>query len=494
MSATPSQTLIDAAKCYLCLGMSQGEAMAIAMWDTISQNASPPPVTGNTLTLTPPVGAPTVVTNPTGNLDYTDGTWVSAVALDCPNLTGLNFDGNLNLTTLTLTNCPLLATLTVSESGISSLNLTGTKAAWNSLQLISNNSLATINASQMTSITTLLVDDNDGLTAMNFSAVVNNAGSISITGNAVLAAINFAVLTDTGNLDLHDNASVTSINFSSLVSVSGDIDLTDDTSLTSAVFGGLTSLGGSFLAVNCTALTTINLSAIGIAGIGGNLTVTGCTSLTALNLVSCQSISGNITVTGCTSLTTPNFTALGSVTILTLTGCSSLVTLAFPAFNSCGDSINISNNPALTTLNLGALPSVPVDFSVFSNASLTTLTLTNFSSYGNSMVLLGNTSFVSVNLSALTGGGPGGFDISGCTALTTITLNANWPFPDATTTNCSNCALNQATVNAFIDKAFATSPTSSTVDLSLGTSSAPSAPEAALVVTLNLAGNNFTTN
>lgn len=41
MPATPSQTLLDSAACYTCLGMSQFDAMQLALWDSISQNIAP---------------------------------------------------------------------------------------------------------------------------------------------------------------------------------------------------------------------------------------------------------------------------------------------------------------------------------------------------------------------------------------------------------------------------------------------------------------------
>lgn len=471
MSATPPQTLINAAQCYLCLGMSQGEAMALAMWDTISQNAAPiPPVTGNTLTLTPPVGAPTVINNPTGTLDFSGGHWVSAVALDTPNLTGLAFD-SINLSTLTLTNCPAFVTLSVSGSILTTLDLTETAAAWTTLNLVSNGSLVSIDGSQMTSIANLFIDDEAALTTIDFTGVTANSGAINLTQCPVLTAINFPNLTSSGNIDLSGDGLLSSINFSSLVNVSGDIDLSDDTSLTAAVFGVLTSLGGSFLAVNCTSLVTINLSAIGIAGIGVNLTITGCTSLTTVNCA-----------------------ALDTLSVLTVTGCSSLVTLSFPSLTSAGDSINCSNNAALTSLSFASLNSVGVDFIVASNASLTTLSIPSFGFYGSSMTITGDTSLTSLDLSALTNGGFAGFDVTTSTALSSIILNATWPFPDGTVTNCFGIALGQSTVNDFIDKAFTAGLTSSTIDLSGGTTSPPSAPEAALVVTMNGVGNTVTTN
>lgn len=42
MPATPAQTLLESARCFSCLGMSQFEAMQIALLDQISQNIAPP--------------------------------------------------------------------------------------------------------------------------------------------------------------------------------------------------------------------------------------------------------------------------------------------------------------------------------------------------------------------------------------------------------------------------------------------------------------------
>lgn len=41
MPATDSQTLLNNASCFTCLGMSIGDALLLAEWDQISQNISP---------------------------------------------------------------------------------------------------------------------------------------------------------------------------------------------------------------------------------------------------------------------------------------------------------------------------------------------------------------------------------------------------------------------------------------------------------------------
>jgi len=41
MPATPPNDLLADANCFACLGMSTGEAMALALWDSISQNITP---------------------------------------------------------------------------------------------------------------------------------------------------------------------------------------------------------------------------------------------------------------------------------------------------------------------------------------------------------------------------------------------------------------------------------------------------------------------
>lgn len=41
--ATPAATLMSAAACYRCLGMTDFEAMRLVLWDSISQNINPAP-------------------------------------------------------------------------------------------------------------------------------------------------------------------------------------------------------------------------------------------------------------------------------------------------------------------------------------------------------------------------------------------------------------------------------------------------------------------
>lgn len=41
MPATDPNTLLSDAGCFTCLGMSIGDALALSLWDSISQNISP---------------------------------------------------------------------------------------------------------------------------------------------------------------------------------------------------------------------------------------------------------------------------------------------------------------------------------------------------------------------------------------------------------------------------------------------------------------------
>lgn len=43
MPALPSQTLLDDSACYVCLGVSLSDALALALWDRISQEINPSP-------------------------------------------------------------------------------------------------------------------------------------------------------------------------------------------------------------------------------------------------------------------------------------------------------------------------------------------------------------------------------------------------------------------------------------------------------------------
>lgn len=47
MPVTPSQTLLDSANCFVCLGVSMADALSLAQWDSISQNIAPPVETFN---------------------------------------------------------------------------------------------------------------------------------------------------------------------------------------------------------------------------------------------------------------------------------------------------------------------------------------------------------------------------------------------------------------------------------------------------------------
>lgn len=427
MPATDPNVLIDQGKCFSCLGLSLAESMILAELDTISQEINVAPVDpNNKLTLTPPVGAPTVIDNPVGDYSFANQNWIAVKALNCPGLTGLDFTNCVNLASFDVTGCPALITLTITGSALTAIDLTGCASGFGNLSLSANNSLTTLNA-----------------------ATMNTASGIDLNGCMVLGAISFPAL-----LSISPN---------------------------------------SFSAAGCTTCLTIDLPALSQIQFG-SLILSSCISVTSINAPLLTSSGGDVDVSSCNSLTSLTLTSLNSVAgSFNAANCTSLAALSMASLTSLGQNLQFDNCPTLVTANFSNLPSVGGVLSGNNCAALTTVTLTSLTSVANGISINGCPSLVTLNLSSVSSiGFDSSFDSD--TSLVALTLNATWPFPDGIQFTAFNCALNAASVNDALIKADAAGLTGTVIDISGGTSAAPSGAGATAKTNLIAAGNTVNTN
>lgn len=106
----------------------------------------------------------------------------------------------------------------------------------------------------------------------------------------------------------------------------------------------------------------------------------------------------------------------------------------------------------------------------------------------------GGTSLVALSLPSYVSCG-GLFSTRGCTNMVSITLNAAVIFQDnGQSIDCFGCALNVATVNTILRRCAVSGLTTCIIDLSGGTSAAPTGQGIIDAATLTLAGCTVTTN
>lgn len=199
---------------------------------------------------------------------------------------------------------------------------------------------------------------------------------------------------------------------------------------------------------------------------------------------SCDSATGtqSIDLSGCTSLTGVAYTGLGgsaSVATINCSGCTALTTVTFQGAPLT--SVNFTGCTSLTDLNLRA------------SAGNYSLNLTNCTSFVS--LLLGEnssgpTGVASINLtgcSSLAGIDFDGFPYADISSLTTITVST---LPALVSANLVGAGLNVASVNAILVALDANGLPNGAVNLSGGTSAAPTG--AGIVAKANLIGKGWT--
>jgi hypothetical protein len=171
---------------------------------------------------------------------------------------------------------------------------------------------------------------------------------------------------------------------------------------------------------------------------------------------------------------------------------------------------NLAGSPTLTTLNMHNVvalfgnPDQARDNNVSFSPTLNALTSVDFSSVAYMAGFnLHSTSLATLNFPAIVDIGPGGFFVSACPALVTFSMGTTLKSvdPDNGGFTLTGAALNQASVDGILVRLAALDGTNGTtifqnvtVDLSGGTSSAPSATGTAAKAVLVGRGCTVTTN
>jgi len=189
-----------------------------------------------------------------------------------------------------------------------------------------------------------------------------------------------------------------------------------------------------------------------VAG-GSDAFLTSLTTLFPMSAYTELSFGGPVVVT--------NGIAFGGSTVMT--------SLEMRLLESCGGSFFVDGCTSLATLSLPLLDTVVGDFNIDSDAALTSLSLPALVNVGGSV------------------------SASGTTSLTSFSAPL-WLPTDGTTIFFSPSALDDTSVNLILARCIAAGVTSCTIDLSGGTSSAPTGQGIIDAADLVTAGNTVTTN
>lgn len=330
-------------------------------------------------------------------------------------------------------------------------------------------------ANSLLAVTFISLINTPLLATFSMNSLIAIYGAITLTSAPVLTTLSFPALQNMTNFTITSAPSLTTISMPSLINMLGPISGTAN-ALTSLTLTNLKLIYGNY-ALTANALTTLSMPALVNIGYtpsiatGGNFAPVG-TSLATVNMPSLVTVNGTFI---------PTLAALTSLTVTSLT----TVTGAFaPTF------------AALTTLSLPALTTLGAGFAPVC-ASATTVTLTSLANITGS-VAASFASLTTLSLPAL---------VSVSTTFTITAANLVTFSIGNTLKNIggnftmTGMKLDQASVDGILVSLAAldgtngtTAYSNKTVNLSGGTSSAPSATGLAAKATLVGRGCTVNTN
>ena len=260
-----------------------------------------------------------------------------------------------------------------------------------------NNSLTSLDLSDLTSLTELNIGGNNSLPSLDLSDLTSLT-ELSITFNSSLTSLDLSDLPSLTELNIWRNDSLTSLDLSDLPSLTrltiGNVQFGGNDALTSLALSDLTSLTELSITFNSslTSLDLSDLTSLTELNIWSNdaltsLALSDLTSLTELNIWSNDALT-SLALSDLTSLTELNIWSNDALTSLALSDLTSLTEL------------NIWSNDALTSLDLSDLTSL-TELNIWSNDALTSLALSDLTSL-TELTIRDNDSLTSLDLSDLT--------------------------------------------------------------------------------------------
>lgn len=357
----------------------------------------------------------------------------------CAGLTSINIPSSVNsIGYSAFADCPLLTAITVNNGNSSYISVNG--VLFNKLQTTLIQYPAGKTGSYSIPLTVTTIDNSafsscQGLTSVTIPSTVTNLGDYAFSGCKGLSSVTLPTsVANFGFLAFSDCTGLTSVIIPSGVTGIGQSAFFGCTGLTNvAIPSTVTYIGGSAFS-DCTGLTSVTLPS-GLANIG-NDTFRGCKALTNAIIPATVSSIGTTAFYGCTGLTNVTLpAALVTLESNAFSGCTGLTGVTIPANVQTirYDPFSLCKNLTAITVDAANATFMSIGGVVFNKAQ-TTLILYPDGKTGP-YIVPDNVTKIEVfgfsNCKGLTSLNlPASFNsirdyiFDGCTALTTITVNA----------------------------------------------------------------------
>ncbi len=351
--------------------------------------------------------------------DVSANTLLEAFALsDNSNASAIDFSNNAKLKTLNLSDVPSLVTLDISactelegvsllNTGLTTLSVTGSSAL-TQFWVYNNANLESLSLTGATELKNIKLSSGMENTALKNLAITNCG----------ITSIDVAYLTALTSLNISGCTGITSLDFSSTSGLTAleTLDVSNNGSLTYLNLSTLTSLK-TITVINSGFMTHIDISNTQLTGIDTtgmyNIEEYVARDATKLTSVFVQNSGANLKkldISGCTSLTDVNVSSNTGLTELNASGCTGIT------------SLDVSKCTLLTKLNLSNTSITSIDV-----LDLTELTILDVS--GTAIEML-DVSYCQVLESV---------DMSNCTSLTVFAMASGEPYSSFTSLNASGC-------------------------------------------------------
>lgn len=347
--ATDSQSLYEQAKCYICFGVSEFEALELALLAQIAGGSGPPvPVAPNVPTnldiTIASVNGSTILTWSNSDVPTTNEIWSSADNITFAFLASVG--GGIH----TYTDVTVLAINTRRYYKVKACN---------------------VDCSVFTSVVSAARDINyGGAAGVTISEPTLKViyGNYDFSGSGALTTVTLAAVRKiTGSFLGTGCGALTSFTANSLITVGNSIDVSFNAALTVYSTTSLTNLaGGLFLGGTMIVVLMLPL----LTGAGNDVQIQSNNVLTTVDFTNFTTAGGNIVASDCPLMTTFTLTNLGTVAgRLDVGNNVSLTVLSAPKANSIFDSV-VGVSSGLVTLNLPMLVNLGTDMDFDSAASL----------------------------------------------------------------------------------------------------------------------------
>lgn len=377
--------------------------------------------------------------------------------------------------------------------------------------------LTSLVTTSLKTCTIFATNQNTVLTSVSLPAFTANSSTGLFFGDCpALVTMSAPLLTTVvGDFDGRNNPSMTTISAGSLASISGDLFCRFAGALTSVTLTSLATVAsinfefsGGFV-LSLPALTTVgadirmtssgisSFTANSLTSVGGMLDFTGC-AFTTLSVTSLATVGSDITIIS-TNLTALDFPALTGITAgaLFVSSNTNLNSISAAVLADVGHDINTDNNTSLASISFPSLThfgNAPPDWISSFNPALTSVDASVLAHAEGGLNFDSCPSLISLSFPALTLIDGDVFSANDSTTLVTVSASSLIYSDNAVGVSFINCALDAASVNEILARCVASGLTAATIDLSGGTSSAPTGQGIIDAATLTTAGCSVTTN